>query len=81
MLAAARANENHVFVVSSTYTDASAQWMPTAIFGRDGTILSKAETWGSVAIAEVNLDQALYWHSLGDFRAQIERHRPTGIQP
>ncbi len=81
LLAAARAAENHVFVVSSTYTDTSAQWMPTAVFGRDGTILSKAETWGTVAIAEVNLGEPLYWHSLGDFRAQIERHRPIGIDP
>ncbi|MCR9294136.1 MAG: carbon-nitrogen hydrolase family protein [bacterium] len=77
VLSAARAAENHVFVVSSTYTDASADWMVTAIYDRDGSILDQAREWGSLAMAEVNLDEPMYWHSLGNFRAQIERHRPV----
>lgn len=32
LLASARACENHVFVVSSTYTDIKSDWMITAIF-------------------------------------------------
>ncbi|MCA8998260.1 MAG: carbon-nitrogen hydrolase family protein [Planctomycetaceae bacterium] len=76
MLGAARACENHTYVVSSTYTDTSSDWMISAIFGHDGKPLAKAHDWGTVAIAEVDLNKPLYWHSLGDFKAQIERHRP-----
>ena len=76
MLAAARACENHVYVISSTYTDAANNWMISAIFGHDGKPLAQAEDWGSLAIAEVDLNQPLYWHSLGDFQAQIQAHRP-----
>ncbi len=76
MLGSARACENHVYVISSTYTDVSSKWMISAVFGHDGKPLAQAKDWGTVAIAEVDLNQPLHWHSLGDFKAQIERHRP-----
>jgi predicted amidohydrolase len=77
MLGAARACENHVYLVSSTYTDISSNWMVSAVFGHDGQILSQAKEWPSVAVQELDLNKPLYWHSLGDFQAQIQRHRPV----
>ena len=69
LLAAARACENHIYLISSTYTDASEQWTLSAIYGQDGRPLEQAKQWGTVAIAEVDLDAPLHWHSLGDFKA------------
>lgn len=79
-LGAARACENHVYVISSTYTDYSRNWMISAVYGHDGLPLAHAEQFGTLAIAEVDLDKPLYWHSLGDFQAQIQPHRPV-VQP
>ena len=77
MLGAARACENHVYVISSTYTGADKDWMISAIYGQDGKPLAQAKQWGTIAITEVDLNRPVYWHSLGDFKAQIERHRPA----
>lgn len=76
LLARARACENHVFLVSSTYSDVESNWMLTAVYDREGEPIARAKDWGSVIVAEVDLDRRLYWNSLGDFRGMIARHRP-----
>lgn len=80
MLAAARACENHVYIVSSTYNDATKnQWMISAIFDHYGDILAQAQTWGTLALTEVDLNTPTHWNSLGDFKAQIPSHRPPPL--
>ncbi len=76
LLASARACENHVYIVSSTYEDVSRNWMLSAIYNHEGKPVALATDWGTVAVAEVDLNAPTRWVCLGDFKAHMHRHRP-----
>ncbi|MDZ4798624.1 MAG: carbon-nitrogen hydrolase family protein [Bryobacteraceae bacterium] len=75
-LAKARAAENHVYMVSSTYEDTSSNWMLSAVWDQTGKTIGLAKDWGSVAVAEVDLSETTRWRVLGDFRSKLEYHVP-----
>jgi predicted amidohydrolase len=75
-LARARAAENHTYLVSSTYEDISRNWMLSAVWDHTGRTIGLAKDWGSIAIAEVDLNARTRWPSLGDFRSKIPHHVP-----
>jgi predicted amidohydrolase len=77
LLARARACENRVYVVSSTFTDPKADWMMSGIIDPAGKVVAQAKESGSVAIHEADLSKPLIGpYNLGDFREIVQRHRP-----
>lgn len=70
-LAKARAIENQVYVVSSTYD------MITGVFDLEGKVLKEAKKDKDVVVVDVDLNQQKLWPWLGDFRNRIPREMPS----
>jgi hypothetical protein len=50
--------------------------MLSAVWDHTGRTIGLAKDWGSIAIAEVDLNARTRWPSLGDFRSKIPHHVP-----
>lgn len=69
-LARARAIENHVFLVSSTYD------MISAVFDEAGEVLQQATDQAPVVTVEVALGRTRHYEWVGDFKSRIPREMP-----
>ena len=69
MLAKARAIENSVFLVSSSYD------MKTFVINPEGKVLTEATKENPFATAELHLDRKIYQWWLGDMKARTWRER------
>ncbi|MEK6781214.1 MAG: carbon-nitrogen hydrolase family protein [Bacteroidota bacterium] len=70
-LAMARALENQVYLVSSTYD------MISAVFDLEGNIMKEATNENPVAVVDIDLSQQKLWPWLGDLKSRIPREMPS----
>jgi len=74
---AARALENQVYVVASTYEDARVgDWAVTGIYDPQGKVIAGTSAQGTVVVTSVDLNEQPYWQHLGCWRDRLHRHRP-----
>ncbi len=69
-LASARAIENQVWLVTSSYN------MKTGVFDMEGELIAEANEQDPVAVVQLDLNQHKYWHWLGDLKNRIPRENP-----
>jgi len=74
-LASARAIENQIWLVSSTYS------MKTGIFDPEGELVVEANEQAPVAALQVDLNHHKYWPWLGDLKNRIPSENPGWIMP
>ena len=70
-LARARAIENQVYLVSSTYN------MKTGVFDKAGELITEGTTENPVVVVDVDLNQRELFPFLGEFRNRIQRELPS----
>jgi predicted amidohydrolase len=66
----ARAIENQIILVTSSFDST------TGIWNRRGEEAARADQEGTLAIAEFDLSEEIYWEWLGNLRARIARESP-----
>ena len=69
-LAKARAIENQVYLVSSTYD------MITAVFDQEGGVIRQATKDNPVIVVEIDLNKQKLWPWIGDLKSRIFREMP-----
>ncbi len=69
-LAMARALENQVYLVSSTYD------MISAVFDLEGNVITEATDANPVAVTEIDLNYQKLWPWIGDLKSRIPREMP-----
>ena len=76
-LAKARALENQVFLVTSTYS-LNDDWMQTGIWDLAGELRTRATSRDEVVVEEVDLSKQHFWRgNMGDFKSRLRHERPT----
>jgi predicted amidohydrolase len=70
-LARARAIENQIYLVSSTYD------MKTGVFDKAGELIAEGTDENPVVVVEVDLNERKLWNWLGEFRNRIQRELPN----
>ena len=70
-LAKARAIENQVYLVSSTYD------MKTGVFNQEGELISEGTDEEPVVVTRIDLAKHKIWPWLGDFKNRIPREIPS----
>ena len=76
-LARARAIENQVYLVTSTYS-VNDDWMQTGVWGLSGDLLVRAAKKDCVVVAEVDLSEQYFWRAnMGEFKGRLRHERPA----
>ena len=76
-LARARAIENQIFLVTSTYS-INDDWMQSGVLDLGGEMLVRATEKDSVVVAEVDLSEQYFWRAnMGEFKGRLRHERPA----
>ena len=73
-LARARAIENQIWLVSSSYG------MKSGVFDLEGELIAEANDLDPVVVVEVDLNKQVLWPWLGDLKNRIPREKPKSIK-
>ena len=76
-LARARAIENQIYLVTSTY-GINDDWMQSSVWDLGGEMLVRATEKDSVVVAEVDLSEQHFWRAnMGEFKGRLRHERPA----
>jgi predicted amidohydrolase len=80
-LARARAIENQVYLVTSSYS-INDDWMQSGVWGLNGEMLARATEKDSVVVAEVDLAERHFWPgNMGEMRGRLRHERTAAPLP